>query len=131
MEVVLKLYQGRWVIDLREGHHTHRASIGALVHPSLRRRMQQELILNAIKDAWHRQLSQQNTIDLCRDRWPSVPVTYSDIMNTRARMKRIELGGRTDLQDLLVKIRLDDSDFIPYYTHDAENRLTRLLFFHK
>jgi hypothetical protein len=33
------------------------------------------------------------------------------------------------LQDLLIKLREEDLDFFPYYTHDIINRLICSLFF--
>jgi MULE transposase domain len=93
--------------------------------------MQREAIIDAIKDEWNRESSIQDTQNICRDRWPAIPVTHKDIVNIRSRIKRVKLDGRTALQDLLIKLREEDLDFLPYYTHDTADRLTRLLFFHK
>jgi hypothetical protein len=131
MEVVLKLYEGRWVFDVKEPIYSHRASIGPLVHPSLRRRARQDFVSEAIRDAWNSGKSLRETVDMCRERFLHVPLIHRDVMNLRARLKRLELSGRSSLQDLLHRLEQEDSDFLSYHTHDAEDRLTRLLFFHK
>lgn len=84
-----------------------------------------------IKDQYSRGKSITDTLDTCRDRWPSIPLLASDVHNARKKLKRGELNGRTSLQALLEKLEEEDSEFLPYYTHDQTDSLTRLLFFHK
>ena len=96
-EIVLKKYDGRWVTEVKEGHHTHGPSITEMLYPTIRRRARQLHIHTAIKDHHQRGKSVQDTLDMCRDTWPNVPITPADIYNIRTGLKRLELGGRTSL----------------------------------
>jgi hypothetical protein len=122
MQVVLKLYEKRWVVDVREPLHNHRASDGPLVHPTIRRRARKANVQSVVKDAWEDGKSIKETVALLRRMWPHIPLIHRDVVNLRIRLKRRELAGRSSLQDLLHRLEQEDSDFLPYWTHDGENR---------
>jgi hypothetical protein len=104
MQVIIKRFEGRWVFEVKEPTHTHGASIGPLVHSTLRRRARKEEVLAAIKDAWNSRLSIKDTEDFCRQRWPDLPFIHKDIINLQTRLKRLKLAGRTSLHDLLYRL---------------------------
>jgi hypothetical protein len=87
MQVIIKRFEGRWVFEVKEPTHTHGASIGPLVHSTLRRRARKEEVLAVIKDAWNSRLSIKDTEDFCRQRWPDLPFIHKDIINLRTRPK--------------------------------------------
>ena len=122
MQVVLKLYEKRWVVDVREPLHNHRASDGPLVHPTIRRRARKTNVRSVIKDAWEDGKSIKETVALLRRMWPHIPLIHRDVVNLRMRLKRRDLAGRSSLQALLHRLEQEDSDFLPYWIHDGENR---------
>ena len=51
--------------------------------------------------------------------WPHISLIYRDVVNLRIRLKRLEFADRSSLQDLLHRLEQEDSDFLPYWTHDG------------
>jgi hypothetical protein len=86
MRVVLKLYEKRWVMDVREPLYNHRASDGSLVHPIIRRRARKANVRSVIKDAWEDEKSIKETVALLRRMWPRMPLIHRDVVDLGIRL---------------------------------------------
>jgi hypothetical protein len=108
-------------------HHNHPASSHPSAHPQHRKR-NKEVLKTIAKAAGHPGIRAREVGSIVADQHPETSLTDKDIYNTRAILRREELGGRSPTGAL---IALLDEEKIPYkvkWEDDRKEMLVGLVF---
>ncbi|PIA24917.1 hypothetical protein AQUCO_04100189v1 [Aquilegia coerulea] len=122
----VKLVGGSWILRISNGTHNHEASKDMSGHPSFRRFSNEEFL--RIKDMCKAGIPSRQVLTLLRQANPKLRAISRTVYNTKAKIRKEKLRGRTPIQALLEE--LSGGGFLHNIKVDMEGRLTHLFFAH-
>ncbi|PIA55362.1 hypothetical protein AQUCO_00800248v1 [Aquilegia coerulea] len=122
----VKLVDGSWIIRISNGTHNHEASKDVSGHPSFRPFSNKELL--RIKKMCMSGIPPRQILTSLRQANPKLKAISRTVYNTKAKIRKEKLRGRTPIQALLEE--LSSGGFLHNIKVDTEGRLTHLFFAH-
>ncbi|KAG5565701.1 hypothetical protein RHGRI_001574 [Rhododendron griersonianum] len=117
---------GFWEVEEKNSSHNHEPSSDMSGHPSCRRLSQEEI--TTIEDLTKSGVPPRQILSSLRQRNPKLQAISRTIYNTKVKLRKEHLAGRSVIQTLFEEVC--QGDFIFDVAYDQDGHLTHLFFAH-